>query len=53
MGKSAVLVKLVRVSDETFEKIQKAQKVRESYGQVVDRAIDLLLEKEHKRGRQG
>jgi hypothetical protein len=48
MGKAAALVKLVRVSDETFEKIQKAQKVRESYGQVVDRAIDLLLEKEHK-----
>jgi hypothetical protein len=46
MSKSQELVKLVRVSDETFEKIQKAQKVRESYGQVVDRAIDALLEKE-------
>jgi hypothetical protein len=49
MGKSDALVKLVRVSDETFEKIQKVQKVRESYGQVVDRAIDLLLDKEHKK----
>lgn len=52
MSKTQELVKLVRVSDETFEKIQKAQKVRESYGQVVDRAIDALLEKEHK-GRHG
>lgn len=45
MGKIATLAKLVRVSDETFEKMQKAQKVRETYGEVVDEAIDLLLEK--------
>ncbi|HZB80742.1 MAG TPA: hypothetical protein VE264_05655 [Nitrososphaera sp.] len=38
--------KLVRVSDETYRKLQKAQRVRESYGDVVDRAIDALLEKE-------
>jgi hypothetical protein len=37
------LVKLVRISDEAFEKIQTAQGVRESYGQVIDRAIDALL----------
>ena len=44
-GKTGQLVKLVRVSDKTFEKIQKAQHVRETYGQVVDEAMDLLLEK--------
>jgi predicted CopG family antitoxin len=43
---SQVTVKLVRVSDDTYRKLQKAQKVRESYGEVVDRAIDTLLEKE-------
>jgi hypothetical protein len=52
MVKTQELVKLVRVSDKTFEKIQKAQKVRESYGQVVERAIDMLLEKqEHHKGK--
>jgi predicted CopG family antitoxin len=45
---SQLTVKLVRVSDKTYEKLQKAQKVRESYGEVVDRAIDALLEKERK-----
>jgi hypothetical protein len=40
------VAKLVRVSDETYRKLQKAQRVRESYGDVVDRAIDALLEKE-------
>lgn len=49
MGKTEVLVKLVRVSDDTFDKIQKAQMVRETYGQVVDEAIDLLLEKRKKK----
>lgn len=49
MSKTQELVKLVRVSDETFEKIQRAQKVRESYGEVVDRAINALLEKEHRK----
>lgn len=39
------LAKLVRVSDETYRKLQRAQRVRESYGDVVDRAVDLLLEK--------
>lgn len=29
-----------------IRKIQKAQRVRESYGEVVDRAMDSLLEKE-------
>jgi hypothetical protein len=45
-GKTVVLAKLVRVSDRTYEKLQKAQRVRESYGDVVDRAVDALLEKE-------
>jgi hypothetical protein len=49
MGTTSTLVKLVRVSDDTFEKIQKAQQVRETYGQVVDEAIDLLLEKRKKK----
>ena len=40
------VAKLVRVSDETYRKLQKAQRVRESYGDVVDRAVDALLEKE-------
>jgi predicted CopG family antitoxin len=40
------MAKLVRVSDETYRKLQKAQRVRETYGDVVDRAIDALLEKE-------
>ena len=40
------MAKLVRVSDETYRKLQKAQRVRESYGDVVDRAVDALLEKE-------
>lgn len=43
---SQEVAKLVRVSDETYRKLQKAQRVRESYGNVVDRAIDALLEKE-------
>jgi hypothetical protein len=40
------VAKLVRVSDETYQKLQKAQRVRESYGDVVDRAINALLDKE-------
>jgi hypothetical protein len=48
IGKQEVVAKLVRVSDKTYEKIQKAQRVRESYGDVVDRAIDALLEKQKK-----
>jgi predicted CopG family antitoxin len=40
------VAKLVRLSGETYHKLQKAQRVRESYGDVVDRAIDALLEKE-------
>jgi hypothetical protein len=51
MGKTEQLVKLVRLSDKTFEKIQRAQMVRETYGQVVDEAIDLLLEKRKKKER--
>ncbi len=43
---SQEVAKLVRVSDETYRKLQKAQRVRESYGDVVDRAVDALLEKE-------
>jgi predicted CopG family antitoxin len=43
---SQEVAKLVRVSSETYRKLQKAQRVRESYGDVVDRAIDALLEKE-------
>ena len=46
---SQLTVKLVRVSDDTYRKLQKAQRVRESYGEVVDRAIDALLEKEEDR----
>jgi hypothetical protein len=46
-----VVAKLVRVSDRTYEKLQKAQRVRESYGEVVDRAVDALLEKEQKKQR--
>jgi hypothetical protein len=53
MSKRQELVKLVRVSDETFKKIQKAQRVRESYGEVVDRAVDALLEKEKERKKSG
>jgi hypothetical protein len=49
MRKTQELVKLVRLSDKTFEKIQRAQMVRETYGQVVDHAMDLLLEKRKKR----
>ena len=41
-----ITAKLVRVSDDTYRKLQKAQRVRESYGDVVDRAINALLEKE-------
>jgi hypothetical protein len=40
------MTKVVRVSDETFEKIQRVQRVRESYGKVVDRAVSALLDKE-------
>lgn len=43
---SQEVAKLVRVSSETYRKLQKAQRVRESYGDVVDRAVDALLEKE-------
>jgi hypothetical protein len=43
---SQEVAKLVRVSDKTYRKLQKAQRVREAYGDVVDRAVDALLEKE-------
>jgi predicted CopG family antitoxin len=46
MAEQESVAKLVRVSDETYRKLQKAQRVRESYGDVVDRAVDALLEKE-------
>ena len=45
---SLVTAKLVRVSDKTYEKLQKVQRPRESYGEVVDRAVNALLEKEKK-----
>jgi predicted CopG family antitoxin len=41
-----IAAKLVRVSDDTYRKLHKAQRVRESYGDVLDRAINALLEKE-------
>lgn len=43
---SRIPAKLVRVSDDSHRKLQKAQRVRESYGDIVDRAINTLLEKE-------
>ena len=43
---SQVRAKLDRVSDDSYRKLQKAQRVRESYGDIVDRAINTLLEKE-------
>ena len=43
---SQIPAKLVRVSDDSFRKGQKAPRVRESYGDLVDRAINTLLEKE-------
>jgi hypothetical protein len=43
---SQIPAKLVRVSNDSFRKAQKAQRVRESYGDLVDRAINTLLEKE-------
>lgn len=46
---SQTTVKLVRISDETFRKIQGLQKVRESYGEVVDRAVEALMEKEKRK----
>ena len=45
MAEQESVVKLVRVSDETYRKLQKAERVRGSYGDVVDRAVDALLEK--------
>lgn len=38
--------KLIRVSEKTYAKLQKVQRPRESYGEVVDRAADALLERE-------
>jgi|SRR5918996_4877490 hypothetical protein len=38
--------KLIRVSDSAVKKIEKVQRPRESYGEVVERAMDVLLEKE-------
>lgn len=43
---SQIPAKLVRVSDDSYRKVQKAQRVRESYGDIVARAINTLLEKE-------
>jgi predicted CopG family antitoxin len=48
MAEQESVAKLVRVSDETYRKLQKAQRMRESYGDVVDRAVDALLEKEER-----
>jgi predicted CopG family antitoxin len=45
MAEQESVAKPVRVSDETYRKLQKAQRVRESYDDVVDRAVDALLEK--------
>jgi predicted CopG family antitoxin len=45
MAEQESVAKLVRVSDETYRKLHKAQRVRESYDDVVDRAVDALLEK--------
>ena len=45
MAEQESVAKLVRVSDETYRKLQKAQRVRESYGNVVDCPVDALLEK--------
>jgi hypothetical protein len=45
-NKSEIVAKLIRVSDATYKKFQKAQRPRETYGDVADRAIDALLEKE-------
>jgi predicted CopG family antitoxin len=43
---SQIPAKLVRVSDDSYRKLHKAQRVRESYGDLVDRDINTLLEKE-------
>lgn len=42
--------RLIRLPGVVYNKIRKAQRVRESYGDVVDRAIDALLEKEEEAG---
>jgi predicted CopG family antitoxin len=47
MDKKQELVKLIRVSDKAYEKLQKIQKPRETYGQLVERITDYYLEKEH------
>jgi hypothetical protein len=46
MTEQETAAKLVRASDATHLKLQKAQKVRKSYGDVEDRAINALLKKE-------
>ena len=40
------MAKLIRISDTTYAKLQKVQRPRESYGEVVDRAANALLENE-------
>ena len=49
MVKTNPLAKLIRVSDSAYEKLQKIQKPRETYGELVERITDYYLEKEHKR----
>jgi hypothetical protein len=43
---SQIPAKLDRLSDDSYKNVQKAQRVRESYGDIVDCAINTLLEKE-------
>jgi hypothetical protein len=43
---SQIPAKLDRLSDDSYKNVQKAQRVRESYGDIVYCAINTLLEKE-------
>lgn len=49
MTEQEAATKLVRASNATHRKLQKAQTVRKSYGDVGDRAINALLKKEEER----
>lgn len=46
MTEQEAVAKLVRASDAIHLKLQKAQEVRKSYGEVEDHAINALLKKE-------
>lgn len=46
MTEQEAVAKLVYASDAMHLKLQKAQKVRKSYGEVENRAINALLKKE-------